>query len=413
MKRHLIKNTLVLFILLVASLLSAQNQISGIVNYHENESNPLPNVTLELYDTGDNIVATTLSNNIGEFVFTNIPSGEYFIRSTSSLPVGDINLIDASLILYHLFGWYPFNDFEFIAADVNGSGTITFTDYFIVLISYIMQGNPFTIDDWQFDEVNVNLTSRDTTENVAVWGTSTGDVEGIWLPGGRKIIGYNEDNNIITEINSNIAELEVGTSYNKQINGFNLNLTYPIDLLEVVDVLGPDKNLHYYLDENQGILKVIWLDENENQGTKFLGETLFRIRVKQINNSIKTEESVFSLLEGGMVLDNNSNQLEDITINLPKIKTTNNILALSITSFPNPVVNTLIFKITSPTNSYANIYVYDLSGRLVNKTISTDIQKGTQLINLETSDFPSGKYFYKVILQDSGTFTGSFNKANR
>ncbi|RLD78048.1 MAG: hypothetical protein DRJ10_10965, partial [Bacteroidetes bacterium] len=375
---------------MIANVVYAQNQITGVVNYHENESNPLPNVTLELYDTGDNFVAATMSNNNGEFIFTNIPSGDYFIRSTSDMTVGDINLIDASLILYHLFGWYPFNDFEFVAADVNGSGSVTFSDYFIVLISYIMQGNPFTIDDWQFQEVYVDLTSRDSTENTAVWGTSTGDVEGIWLPGGRNIINYNEDNTIVTNISEDIVELEIGTNYNKLIAGFNLNLTYPINLLEIIDVTGPDGNLHYYLDESQGILKVIWLDENEKPGTKFFGERLFKIKVKQINNSTKSEEDIFSLLEGGMVLDNNSNQLENITINLPKIKTTNSIIELSLASFPNPVINTLIFKITSPVSSYANIYIYDLSGKLIDKTISTNIYEGTQLINLETRDFPTG-----------------------
>jgi hypothetical protein len=229
------------------------------------------------------------------------------------------------LILYNIFGWYTFNEYEFAAADVNGSGSITFTDYYIVLVSYLMQGTPFT-DNWQFNEVYVDLTSRDSTENAAVWGTSTGDVEGVWLPGGRNLNPMQEENYDITVVGNQEVELTVGSNYNELINGFNLNLTYPVNEIDIVDVTGPDNNFHFNLDENGGILNVIWLDENEKSGTKYFGETLFRVTVRQNKNSKQVEGSLFSLLEDGMVLDNKSKQIEDITITLPKITSADEML---------------------------------------------------------------------------------------
>ena len=149
--------------------------------------------------------------------------------------------------------------------------------------------------------------------------------------------------------------------------------------------------------QNQ-ISGVVNYHENEKPENKFFGETLFRVKVKQIQNSSRTGEDIFSLLEGGMLLDNNSNQLEVVSFYLPTITTTNNKLDFELTSYPNPVINNLNVKITSPVNNYADIYIYDITGRVVHKTIATNLYKGTQQININTQNLPSGQYLYKVAI---------------
>lgn len=383
--------------MLVFCSLFVQSQIVGIVNYHENPSNPLPSVTLDLFDSNNNLVATTLSNSIGEFSFTNIPSGDYSLVSSTSLPVGEVDLMDASLILQYLIGWYTFNDCEFAAADVNGSGNVTFSDYMIVIISYIMQGNPFPTDDWQFDEITVSVSnSRDSTEHANVWGISTGDVEGVWQPGGRDIDLISSEDQDLTLLNDHEIELTIGSDYSSIINGFNLNMVYPVNLIEITEVTGPDENFHYELDANSGILKVIWLDENENSGEKFSGETLFRVKVKQLDMTISEEEGLFSLLDGGMVLDSRSNKIEDLQITLPKIAIQSSNIKLNAISYPNPVIDQLNLEISSPVDGKITIYVFDLSGRLIQEVNNTSIVKGTQVMSIGTSDLPSGQYLYKI-----------------
>ncbi|NQU31828.1 MAG: T9SS type A sorting domain-containing protein [Bacteroidetes bacterium] len=418
MKRYIFKHTAIIAFLFVFYSLSAQNQISGVVNYHENPANPLPNITLELLDTGDNLIATTVTNSIGEFDFYNIPSGDYVLVPSTSLPVGNINLIDASMILYYLFGYYTFTDYEFNAADVNGSGNVTFSDYFIVLISYIMQGNPFPTDDWQFEEVNITVSSsRDPIVTTTVWATSTGDVEGVWLPGGRDGELIASDNQVATMVYEGEVELEIGSNYNNLISGFNLNFVYPTNQIEITDVTGPDENFHFDIDQQNGILKVIWLDENENPGNKFFGENLFRVKVKQTTNSVINETGGFSLLEGGMVLDTKSNEIEDIEISLPRIITTssssipNPALNMEVICYPNPVINNLNLKITSQNNCNANIFIYDLNGRLVKEITNQNITKGIQLISIETESLPTGHYLYKLNLGNRNIH-GRFQKSN-
>lgn len=409
MKNYKLNQVFFIAIFLIFNSLTAQNEISGIVNYHDNPANPLPDIVLELYDTNNTLVATTVSNYDGEFIFLNIQSGDYVIKSSSSLPIGDINILDASLVLQYLNGTYAFQEYEFIAADVNGSGNVTHGDYQLLRNRILNRGNAFPAGDWQFIDVNVDLTSRTCADSVQVCGTSTGDVEGMWMPGGRSLDLLYEDL-FTTEIDKREVELEIGSSYNELISGFNLNLTYPVNLIEITDVTGPDENFHFNINNNTGILKVIWLDENQKPGTKFFGETLFRVKVKQLANSRIHEDGIFSLLEGGMVLDYKSNKIEDIIITLPKITTTSNQLGLEISSYPNPVMNNLNLKITSPAGNNANISIYDLNGRIVQQINNYSIYKGTQLINLNVEELPSGQYIYKVTLNGDKNIRGRFQK---
>jgi len=417
MKRFNIQQLALFIMLLIFSSLGAQNQISGVIYYHDNDSNPLPNVVVELYDSGDNLVATTTTNDDGEYEFSNVPYGEYYILSSSTQNFGTLNLIDPSIVLQYLNGTYNLNDFEFVAADVNGNGVVNGGDYNKLMKKILGKKNSFE-EEWAFEEVEIDFTARDFEEEVEHWGTSTGDVEGIWMPGGRDL-DFLVEYQLPTDLNETEIELEIGSSYKDLISGFNLNLVYPTNLIEITDVTGPDENFLFNLDKNTGVLNVIWLDENIRAGNTFRGETLFTVKVKQIQNSTQIEEGVFSLLEGGMMLDSRSQPLEDVTINLPIISTITAIsneidpeLEIDIVSYPNPASSNINFKLTSPDDNYANIYVYDLVGRLVIETNNMTIYKGTQLINMNIEKLPAGHYIYKLRMQGIDNITGRFYKTN-
>ncbi len=394
--RHIIlKRKGILTTLLIFCFLTSISQVTGVVNYHENPSNPLPSVTVELYDDNDVFIASTVTNSIGEFEFYNIPDGDYYISASADLETGDVDLIDASLVLQYLFGLITFTDYEFTAADVNGSGNVTFGDYILILVFHIMQGNPFPTEEWHFNELAFTVaSSRDITEPLMVWGTSAGDVEGIWQPGGRDLDIVAFENTAITEVSENEVELVIGTDYNGIINGFNLNMNYPYNLIEITDVQGPDENFHYDIDAQTGTLKVIWLDESENQSTQHSGEKLFTVTAKKLVSNY-SDEAIFGMLDGGMVLNSRSDKIGDITIKLPTIKTTTNIEELEVTSYPNPVVNSLNINIISPEEGMAKITIYDVQGRFINEMIVT-VNPGTQQVNIDTEALNKGQYLYTI-----------------
>ncbi|MBC8319311.1 MAG: carboxypeptidase regulatory-like domain-containing protein [Bacteroidetes bacterium] len=415
MKSFILRNTIFLATFLIFSSLTALGQINGLIYYHQDSLNPLPNVTVKLYSNGNNVVATTVTNNDGEFIFTNIQPGDYTLKASATINIGDLNLIDPALVLQYLNGTYTFNVWEFAAGDVNGNNNVNHGDYnhLLKMVLKPEKTQPFEAGEWQFEEKAISLTARSGGEDIRVWGTSTGDVEGIWMPGGRNIIDLQENIQELTSVGEQEIELEIGSNYTNLISGFNLNLIYPKHMIEILDVTGPDENFLFNLDENTGALNVIWLDENENPGTKFFGETLFRVKVRQNQNYDNIEgEDIFSLLEGGMMLDSKFGQIDNIVIKLPAVSTTPNKLEFEIIGYPNPAADIHYLKITSPTNNYANIYVYDFIGRLVKQTINTTIYKGTQLIHIETENLPSGHYFYKINLAGNENTLGRFYKTN-
>lgn len=413
MRLKITKHLLLVIMSLAYMALPAQNQIFGTIHYHNNESNPIYNVNVDLVDNTNNVVATTVTNYNGEYQFTNIPNGEFVIIPEADLPVGNIDLVDASLILKYLLGITTLNNYQFDAADVNDSGSVTFTDYMLVLIGYILQGTPFPTDEWQFEQLTVNFNQRggEYNDTVQSYGTSTGDVEGIWMPLGRNLVDIDSEFNE-SEITEEYSSVTIGTNYQGDISGYNLSLIYPNKFIQIENITGIDENIHYEINEEQGIIKVAWLDETpENKTT---GEKLFTINVKAINNTSIEGSQPFNVYESSMVLDTKSNVIEDITIQLPKITTAINKenYELSITSYPNPTIDKLNLQITSPCDDIANISIYDINGRLINARNNIVISKGTQTIPSDTRSLKSGSYLFMVTLNNNNTIKGRFSKVN-
>lgn len=413
MKLKITRHLLLLILSLAYVALPAQNQIFGTIHYHDNESNPIYNVDVELVDNTNNVVATAVTNYNGEYEFTNIPNGEFIIVPDANLPVGNIDLVDASLILQYLLGITTLNDYQFDAADVNNSGSVTFTDYMLVLIGYILQGTPFPTDEWQFEQLTVNFNQRDseTYDTVQSYGTSTGDVEGIWMPMGRNLVEADSEFNE-SEITEEYSAVTIGTDYQGDISGYNLSLIYPNKFIQIENITGIDENIHYEINEEQGIIKIAWLDETpENKTT---GEELFTINVKAINNTNIEGSQPFYLYESSMVLDTKSNVIEDISIQLPKITTAinNEDYEFSVTSYPNPTIDILNVEITSPIDDIANMSIYDINGRLINAQNNIVITKGTQTIPTNTQNLKPGNYLFMITLNNNNTIRGRFSKAN-
>jgi len=72
--------------------------------------------------------------------------------------------------------------------------------------------------------------------------------------------------------------------------------------------------------------------------------------------------------------------------------------------YPNPVSSTATFDIALDNNSYAQLRIYDITGRLVLEEVAT-----TQAATINMAAFPPGMYVCKVVLAGS-TITGKFIK---
>jgi len=409
MKKSGVFSIIILLLFGLINSSSAQNQLTGFVNYNDNDTLPIPQVTLGLYDFQEILVVSTMSGSNGQYLFDDIPEGEYVLRSSTLLEPDLVDMKDAYIVLMYLLDWYELDDIQYEAADIDNSGTVTWHDYFYIVINYLLNGEPFPAGVWQFEEVYVDFSSSraapDTTDQ---WGITEGDVEGIWEPSGRDLdlLDYSH---YPVQIVSNEFQFDVNTNYNDQIAGFTINLAYPTDQLKITAVSGPDDKLNYIVDEEKGIVKVIWLDENKTG--RMNGDKLITLTAE--TQSADFKNAAIELLQESMLIDANGHEIKDIEIQLPMLEK-NEDMEISVSTYPNPVVDQLHIDINFGKAESASISIYNTNGKLVTQTEFVSSENSTQIISIDTQEFISGNYFYVVELSGNAKYrtSGQFVKSH-
>lgn len=405
-------NFLVIFILFfwgINSGLNAQNQLTGSVNYNNDNTLPIPEVTVGLYNLQDELVVSTVTDDNGNYFLGDIPGGEYYLRSTTNLEANTVDMQDAFVVLQYLLNATELDNIQYEAADIDNDGIVSWDDYDFMVNDYLLYGEGFPAGTWQFEEVYIDYTSRDKPPDTSdLWGITEGDVEGVWEPSGRGLDIMEYSNYPVQYTSTHDLQLDIKSNFNNQVGGFSINLAYPSNQLNILDVTGPDGNLNYVVDEDNGFVKIIWMDEN-NSG-KINGDKLITLTVE--TKYADQENISFDLMDGSVILDAQGKEIKDAEIFLPMLKKSQNI-GVSVSTYPNPVVNQLHVNINSNETSYTTISIYSANGTLVSQTDNVFTEKGEQSISIDTQNLKSGYYVYVVDLLGNSKqrTTGQFVKS--
>jgi len=151
-----IKNSCLILFCLSSLWLHAQNTtISG--NISTADETPIANVTITV--TSGEFTATTISNAEGNYTFEEVSDVENltFELEKNTDPLNGVSTIDYVLGARHILGVAPFETAnQYIAMDINGSGSITAFDLIQLkqLVLGIIEVFPNT-DSWQFLENSI------------------------------------------------------------------------------------------------------------------------------------------------------------------------------------------------------------------------------------------------------------------
>ena len=98
------KKVFIIFFLSLVTFVSAvtAGNIKGTVTYHDLVG--VDNVVLSLYDSNNNFVATTTTNAVGNYIFTQMPYGIYTLKGDVSAASTGVDMTDAWLIEQYLLG---------------------------------------------------------------------------------------------------------------------------------------------------------------------------------------------------------------------------------------------------------------------------------------------------------------------
>lgn len=405
----ILKSIILTAIVLLLSNIVSQAQadsITGFLKYHGTWG--MENSTIFLHDETGNTIASATTNSQGHFVFQSVSAGTYTLTATTDLDPGGIDLADSYLILKYLFGLYTFTPIQFLAADVNGSGTVTWADYWTIVTGWFTYGYPFPVGDWVFEEETVTSGSRD---NVTISGSSSGDVTGNFQPEKNfwLAISSTDDHETPIELGTNSIPIKITAQEN--ISGFYLKLNIPDD----IDISGIESDLGdlvYNIADNTLVL--LWTSQDPEEYLS--ARSTFTIKViSQISRVPANELSV--MIDGSSHFINDKGELtSQVSLILPKpvFKIANQAIdSQEVTVYPNPCTNLININFTASGSNMAELILIDMTGRIVKTSSHTVLNDGVNSMPIDMTNLNPGTYHYRLLLNSSTgmvTHSGSMIK---
>jgi len=145
--------------------------IDGTVTYPKTTPVPLSGIQIDLKDNGGNVIQTKTTDANGDYLFTEVPEGNYTLAPTTTKPWGGVTAGDVLLYKKHIAGISTLTGIFLASGDVNASGSLTAGD--VLLIKKRIAGiiSSFTVGDWIFDNTPLAVTSNITADfNGLVYG---------------------------------------------------------------------------------------------------------------------------------------------------------------------------------------------------------------------------------------------------
>jgi hypothetical protein len=376
------KTIFALFAALSCSLFSlnmfAQYTVDGFVLYHNKPNKPIPGAEVTLSQQGT-IIQTAYANATGKYIFTNVPAGTYQINATTGLPAGGVTLQDSYLILLHLLNLYSFTPIQFLAADVDGDGQITWSDYFTVLTGWFLYGYPFPSGEWVFQEATVIAGMKDGNN---LGGSSSADVNGSYSPNITKTeraLAIENTGFIQASAHQN-ARLPIFIKNTSTLSGFVLYFEYPAESFEITGVQSHLKDLEFIISENE--LRIVWSDQAGEGISVHPDQPVFYINIITRDGIENTSAAGLIPSIGSHAIDHNGNPVADLKIGSPQLNYSQPSIE-TIQIYPNPVNTESVVQLQLSENAMVTFTLFNTEGRRIGTLLSKELPAGIHTLPLD------------------------------
>lgn len=386
-------------------------RLSGQVTYLNDLNTPLNDVTMQLRDNFNQVVATTSTNGItinsgnntttleGYYAFENIPQGEYTLSASTSLPWYGANATDALALQLKIVGalppgfiWDP--SLSDKIADVNNSSSLTSLDALLIARRAIGLISSFTIGDWAFHNPTFTVAGE-TVVNIA--GLNTGDVNRSNIPYQAKSSGgYQIVSNYEMPVNKEeIVVIPITLLDNATLGALTLALRYDNTLIEVLDVDFEVKNINH----QRGQISFAWFDTEPRKINA--GDIIALLKVK-ILKEIGSENQLFTIEPITEFANEKAIVLNNITLGMPKpITESAGMAAMKLSFHPNPFTDFTKITYTLPVSGDVTLKIFDQKGVAVS-TLSMGYQMtGEYSFEFTYPGLKPGMYVCRLTLNDN------------
>jgi len=390
----------ILLALTIAQIASA-GTVTGVVLYQGDSTRPINNVVVSLRGNDNSVIATYTTGPDGQYEFLNVAAGNYTLRGVKTQPGGGVSMLDATLVFLHILGYYPFNEIQSLAADVNGNGNINMSDYFMIMY-HVLRNTPFPVGEWVFLTETFTVTDLKDSRPGGLSGSSAGDVGGVFVPGTRTLNAYPMSNSGSIKVSGEEPfAVSIKATQSMSISGTGLIINYPSDIVTVQSVDFPMADYEYVVEGNQ--VRLIWNDPKGTNLEMKKGSDLVTLHCVANANFTEGMTANFTLDGNTSIVSNTYTEITNAGLQAPSIEYTKPSLRLS--NYPNPFGSSTTLAYYLPNNGPVSIALYDQNGRIVREYNLGEITEGYHTLAIEGSGLTPGSYFCRITLSGSETQT--------
>jgi len=205
--------------------------VSGTIIYPNADNTPLSNITLKLKNSNGNTVATTSSDNSGNYIFDNIYNGNYSIEAITDKPWEGITSTDVLLFKKHIVHISQLNGLFLACGDVNSSGNLSVTDVLLIKKRIASIISSFPSGNWLFNNSPFAVENKNVIQNFN--GIIYGDANGSYNLT-KDIVAVNQQGTIsiepVYDSNNEIA-VPVHISNMPNLGSFQFTISYDANKL--------------------------------------------------------------------------------------------------------------------------------------------------------------------------------------
>jgi len=346
------------------------------------------------------IAATTTDEN-GVYTFENLPVGTFNVQLSTDLEGATVGMQDALSILMYLYGIIEYTPMQKLAMDVNGNGSVGFSDFTYIVVQYFIFNQPFPVGDWVFEDATITVGSRDGGNTIG--GSRTGDSEGVLVPTGRDLVVNNQlaASETMNVSGDEILEIPVFANTDSQsIAGYGLVLGFDPQYIEVLSVEPFGKEAHSAT--LSGEIRMSWVNNELPSKVPFDGK-LAVVKVKLLNGYKPQNEFAFDVKGASHILNGEGTKIGNTQYSMPEL--VSNTMTTSL--YPNPAVDFTRLNISIEQNLQSELTVYAITGQLI-RSETLFLTKGNQNISIPVENLRSGLYY--VMLSNTQTNQVLFNE---
>ncbi|MEM1121765.1 MAG: T9SS type A sorting domain-containing protein, partial [Bacteroidota bacterium] len=354
----------------------------------------------------------------GNYAFDLSGSANYTVVPTKNTGVlNGVSTFDMVRITKHILGKDPFTSpYQFIAADVNGSGDVSTFDIIQLrkLILNLITEFPDDMPSWRFIDAGYEFTTEapaaeafpesiqinnlnGTIPDLDFIAIKLGDINGSAAANATASAeSRTTTDNMVIEIEDRtveageIIEVPFGATAFKNIEGYQFTLQFEgLELQQFIEGVATEANFGFGLQE-RGYLVTSW--NNLSTQANADAPELFRLKFKAtqngkladllaINSAVTTSESYHS-----------NGSLLGVELKAKPVITTFDLAQ----NTPNPFTTETTIGFELPAAAVVELNIIDLQGKVV-QTQRGDFAKGAQRMVVSANELPNGTYYYQLV----------------